>query len=529
MSRLYLEGVTVYSPHLPARSGALIEDGRFIAFGPKARELFNPTTDSHVNLTGHLIAPAFGEGHAHPLFAGREADGPAVTGLTSVDAITAEVERYAQHDPDGWIVGGAYEAALIESGDFDAHWLDAVVSDRPVLLHAVDHHTIWVNSKALEIAAITSATKDPQGGAIARRDDGSPKGTLRESAAMDLVLSKIPPRTLAQDVDALAYAAKRLLESGITFATDSWMEPGMAAIYKAAHDQGRLPIDLNLAFLVSQEDWREQRERINNDRALFDGIDCINASAVKFLSDGALSSGTAALLDEYADRPGYSGITVWSTAELTEAVTHFDALHYQIHIHAIGDAAVRQALDVIEVMQAKNPQWDRRPVIVHAQLISDLDLARFAELGVIANMQPLWMYLDPMNKELIAPRIGTRNDLQYRLRDMVDAGIDIAFGSDWPITSEVPLLALGVPVHRSEPGSKAAPWSPEQAITLDESWAFYTTGVAYQNYREHDLGALEIGMRADFIVLDQNPWVIDVREIHRVKITAVYKAGVQVI
>ena len=187
-ARLFLDGAMIYSPGLPARTGALIEGGRFIAFGPKASALFDPETDSHLPMAGSFITPAFGDGHAHPLFAGREAAGPALTGLTTLEAMVAEVGRYAELHPDGWIVGGAYEAAIVEAGDFDARWLDEVVSDRPVLLHAVDHHTIWVNSKALEIAGITSATADPDGGSIARRADGSPKGTLREPAAMDLVI-----------------------------------------------------------------------------------------------------------------------------------------------------------------------------------------------------------------------------------------------------------------------------------------------------------------------------------------------------
>lgn len=529
MTRILLDGAIIYSPGRPARVGVLIEVGKFIAFGPKALELFDSSLDQRLDLTGKFLAPAFGDGHAHPLFAGREAMGPAITGLKSVDEILAEVARYSAARPDGWIVGGAYEAALIDGGDFDAQWLDSVVSDRPVLLHAVDHHTIWVNSKALEIAGITSSTLNPDGGSIARREDGSPKGTLREPQAMDLIISKIPARTLDQEIEALEYASLRLLASGITFANDSWVEPGMAQIYKAAHDRGKLAIDFNISHLVSPADWRESSDRIAADRSLFDGIDAINASSVKFLSDGALSSGTAALLEPYDDQPGFSGITVWSNEEITAAVTHYDALGFQVHIHAIGDAAVRQALDAIESMQRTNPEWDRRPVIVHAQLISDLDLPRFASLGVIANMQPLWMYLDPMNKELIAPRIGARNDQQYRLKDMCDAGVTIAFGSDWPVTNEVPLLALAVPVHRTEPGSIGEPWSPEQAIDLESSWRFYTDAVAYQNFREGELGAIEVGMRADFLVLETNPFESDVKSIHTIGIESVFKAGVKVI
>ena len=525
----FLDGAIIYSPGLPARTGILLEDGLIKAIGPKASTLFDPSQGTRHDLTGSFIAPAFGDGHAHPLFAGREAAGPKITGLSTVAAIIEAVRRFADEHPDGWIVGGAYEAAIIESGDFDAQWLDQVSSDRPILLHAVDHHTIWVNSKALELAGITSTTKDPAGGTIARRSDGSPKGTLREPQSMDLVLSKIPARTIDDDVEALAFASRRLLEQGVTFATDSWVEPGMAQIYLRAHQRGKLAIDFNISFLVSPENWRVESDRILQERALFDGIDSINASSVKFLADGALSSGTAALLEPYDDQPGFSGLMIWSDTELAAAVAHFDSLGFQIHIHAIGDASVRQSLDAIEGIQSSGNESDKRPVIVHAQLIHEEDLPRFASLGVIANMQPLWMYLDPMNKELIDPRIGKRNNLQYRLRDMVDAGVVIAYGSDWPVTSENPLLALAVPVHRSAPGSTDPAWSPEQVITLEQSWGFYTTAVAHQNFRETQLGSLEVGMRADLLIFDQNPFLIDPREIHRLQISEIYKAGVRVI
>jgi predicted amidohydrolase YtcJ len=346
---------------------------------------------------------------------------------------------------------------------------------------------------------------------------------------MNLVLSNIPPQTLDQEVEALSHAAHLMLRQGITYANDSWVEPRMAQVYLEAYKRNALPIDFNISFLVSPENWRQEGDRILHERSLFDGIESINASSVKFLADGALSSGTAALLDPYNDQPGYAGIKIWDDAELLAAATYFDAKGFQLHIHAIGDSAVRQALDVIEEVSRVNPQWDRRPVIVHAQLISDADLPRFAELGVIANMQPLWMHLDPMNKKLIAPRIGSRNDLQYRMRDMVEAGVSIAYGSDWPITSENPLLAVAVPVHRTAPGSSDLPWQPDQVITLEESWTFYTSQIAYQNFRENEVGRLEVGMRADFIIFGENPFEMDPRDIHNATIEAVYKAGVEII
>ena len=219
---------TFWSSDSPVFTSMLIENETIIAIGNQALE---EPADERVDLQGAFVMPAFADGHAHPLFAGREMLGPQVNGLQSLAEIVAEVDRFAKANPDEkWITGGAYEAAIIEQGDFDAHWLDEVVSDRPVVLHAVDHHTIWVNSKALELSGITAATKNPDGGTIARRPDGSPKGTLREPTAIGLVTDKAPKRTMKNEAQALVLACDALLKVGITSAVDAWIEPGMAEV-----------------------------------------------------------------------------------------------------------------------------------------------------------------------------------------------------------------------------------------------------------------------------------------------------------
>jgi hypothetical protein len=200
-------------------------------------------------------------------------------------------------------------------------------------------------------------------------------------------------------------------------------------------------------------------------------------------------------------------------------------------MHAIGDAAVRQALDTIEKMAAVNPKWDRRPVIVHAQLIDPDDLPRFASLGVIANYQPLWTYLDPMNKELIAPRLGdARNAQQYQLASMVKSGARLSYGSDWPVTSYIPLAALAVPTHRQSPDRMPAQgWSPQESISVEESLSFYTEGVAYQGFNEKRFGQIAVGMQADLMHLAANPMAVAPHDVAGIKIRAVYKSGVRVI
>ena len=522
----YFSGGTIWCSKGVTAQSLRIEDGKIVAINVPAED-----SDEIVDLQGGFLAPSFMDGHAHPLFAGREAQGPLVNGITEVAKIIAEVKRFADENPDtDWIIGGAYEAAIIESGDFLAQWLDEVVSDRPVVLQAVDHHTIWVNSKALAIAAISAETADPIGGSIARNSDGSPRGTLREPSAMALVMKHAPVRTLESDVAAISWASQQYLSHGVTAATDAWVEQGMAEAYIAAEKSGALSIDVNLFFLAQPSVWRDHTQYFSQLRREIEDLgkdSHLTARTIKFLCDGAFSSGTAALLDPYLDNPESKGLLIWDDAELLEAALHFDKAGYQLHLHAIGDAAVRQVLDTVEKVQEINPAWDRRPVIAHAQLISAEDLPRFARLGVISNYQPLWCYLDPMNKELIAPRLGDeRNNRQYQLASMVKTGARISYGSDWPVTSFVPLQALAVPTHRQSPeGLPPEGWSSHESISIEDSLSFYTEGVAYQLFKEDRTGRIALGFDADLMILDRNPLTEKPHAVKEIKIIALYKSG----
>ena len=514
----------MWSAGLGVFEGLAIENGRVIATGSQALKLKGEVID----LNGGFLMPGFIDGHAHPIFAGREARGPRVNNLQSIDEIKKEVARYAKENPnESWIIGGAYEAAIISGGDFDAHWLDEVVSDRPVVLHAVDHHTIWVNSKALEIAGIDSNTKNPDGGTIARRNDGSPKGTLREPIAFDLILKHAPADSVESDLRAIKYACNELTSSGITTATECWVEPPMAEAYIAAAKSGALTLDMHLAFLVTPQNWQEQVAYIQEMRAEISRLPepkRLKANTIKFLTDGALSSGTAAMINPYLDNPESNGLKIWEDENLLAAISAYDLLKFQVHIHAIGDGAIKQSLNTIEEMTKTNSEWDRRPVIVHAQLIEPGDLSRFKELDVIANFQPLWTYLDPMNKELIEPRIGSeRNNRQYQLRTLLDLETKISFGSDWPVTSQKPLDAIFIPVLRKLPGSKSEPWSKNEAITVEESLTAYTATSAYQLFDESEIGKLETGMRANFVILNKSPF-----ETTSVEVKSVWIDGLEI-
>ncbi len=408
--------------------------------------------------------------------------GPQVTGLNTVEEIINEVKNFARKNPNlEWIVGGAYEAALIPNGDFKREWLDEAVLDRPVLLRAMDFHTIWVNSKALEIANLNKNTSDPKGGQIARDKSGHPTGTLREPSAINLIEKFVPRRTLQDDLTSLALAYEKYKSHNVVAMQDAWVDPELVFVYEAALKNEVIQIPTNLALLATPQNWQSLLAQSLELKKRLTGKN-LTCHSIKFLTDGALSAGTAFLLEPYLNNPKSLGLKIWDDAELNQATKEFDKLGFQLHIHAIGDGAIRQSLDAIENVISENGHRDRRAVIAHAQLISQQDLPRFAKLEVIANMQPLWCYLDVMNEKLILPAIGEeRNNRQYQLRSLLDSGARIAFGSDWPVTSEDPNLALNVPVTRQPPKNPNAPaWNSEQSITLEESINSYTKESLFQ-------------------------------------------------
>ena len=513
----------------PLFDGMLVDYQSIAAIGESALE---SEADEIVDLQGRFVMSSFADGHAHPLFGGREAFGPQVTGLHTIDAVVAAVAEFAAAHPDApWIIGGAYDPALEIHGLMDALWLDAAVSDRPVVLHAMDHHTVWVNSAALRIAGIDEATPELEIGTVVRRADGSPLGTLREWDAVDLVLRHAPAASLDAEIESLRYSCERMAQSGVTWWQDAWVDRGMAEIYLAAEERGALNVGVNLGFRADPRTWHEDLPYFLEQRAAIEASprnSNLTARTVKFFSDGVIEGGTAALLEPYIDDPCSHGMPVWSAAALADAVVACDAAGFQVHIHAIGDAGIRQALDAIERAILINASWDRRPVIAHVQLLDAADLPRFHQLGVLANFCPLWTQLDPTQAQLSAPRIGEeRTGRQYQMRSLIDDGAVLTFGSDWPVTSEVPLAGLAVAVHRQTPDRfPPGGWISHEAITMGEALQAYSANVAAQAFAEDEWGTLTPGLRANFIVVAGNPLQMDPHDVAALTVDRTYRNGV---
>jgi predicted amidohydrolase YtcJ len=446
-------------------------------------------------LDGAFLTHAFMDGHAHPLFAGREHLGPDVTSAKTVQDIQLVVAQWlATNETPFWAVGGAYDRSIVEGGVFLAEWLDEVSADRPVVLHASDHHTLWANSAAMRLAGVLETAPAVSVGSIDVDASGRPTGVFRETEAKELITKVIPALSIQDEVRALVWAQQELASLGIAAVQDAWMDTGMVDAYLAAAKTEKLLIKTNLAFWVRPESWRSDAADFIERRAHITSLrnPKLTAHTVKFFADGVFGSATASVKEPYDSTPGYLGDPVWSNDDLNAAVAFFAAADFQIHIHAIGDAGVSSALDAIELAGCP-----ANSVIAHTELVADEDIDRFAKLGVIANFEPLWAREDGMLTSCVHHLGRKRIDSMYRMRDILDAGAKITFGSDWPVSSPDPLLGLFTATHRALPETPTDQWTPEQRITPKEALHAYTEAVITQ---------LQLSPNsADLVILSANP------------------------
>lgn len=505
-----------------------VRDGRVAAVGAAAEALAG-AADEVLDLGGGLLMPAFADGHCHPDQAGFEALGPRIRPCTSVDELVAEVARYAAEHPEAdWILGGSYDATLAPDGLFDARWLDAAVPDRPVALRAWDYHTLWCNTEAMRRAGLDDSVRDSERGRFPRRPDGSLLGTLVEWDAVDAVLGAAPAWSQDERVRALAIATQTYAAAGVTWIQDAWVEHEAVDAYLAAARQGVLATRVNLALRADPSRWREQLAGFAADRDRIEaaGLDRLTLRTVKFFVDGIIENRTAALLEPYADDPCTRGMPLWTAAELREALLEIDRLGLQPHLHAIGDAGIRTALDALAHLTEVRGPRDRRPVIAHVQMVDPEDLPRFAELGVIANIEPLWLRPDPVMTDLTMPRLGeARSRRQYPLGSLLRSGARVSFGSDWPVTDHRPLAGLPVAVTRQTPQRRPeGGWLPGERIDIETAMSCYTAGVAHQAMAD-DRGVLAPGRVADLVWLDRDPRDCDPHDVPRITVRGTWLAG----
>jgi hypothetical protein len=487
-----------------------IRDGRIVYVGTDkgVQDHIGPETKV-IDLDGRMVLPGFQDVHVHPISAGIEANACNLNGLDGIDAYVAAIKKYADEHPDEpWITGGGWLMSAFGPGGMARRELiDAVVPGRPVMLSSTDGHTVWVNTRALEIAGITKETPDPPDGRIDRDPKtGEAIGSLQEGAG-SLIASKMPPTTDEKREAGLRYAIKHLNGFGITAVQDASVNEDDLKAYRKLDEAGDLSLRVVGSIWWERDKGVEQIEGIKRLRSEYTK-GRVDAGTVKIMQDGVIENYTAVVLEPYilAGEKKVYGIPMVEPEKLKQAVTQLDAQGFQVHFHAIGDGAIRQALDAVEAARKANGDLGHRHHISHLQLIHPDDVPRFRELGVVANFQPLWAYADEYITELTLPFM-TRERAQwlYPIGSVQKSGAVVAFGSDWSVSSANPFEEMETAITRlGALGDTTEPLLPGESIALPEAIAAFTINAAYTNRIEKDTGSIEVGKLADLIVLDRN-------------------------
>ncbi len=511
-----------------------VTGGRVSAVGGDAEVLRHAGPRTRVvDLRGRTVTPGFGDSHVHPISTGVDRLHCDLTGGSGIDEHLERIAAYAAANPElPWILGAGWSLAHFPGGLASRELLDRVVADRPVFLPNRDGHDAWVNSRALEVAGVTASTPDPHDGRIARNPDGSLLGTLHEGA-QDLVERHIPPTSDAELDRALLESQAYLHSLGITNWQDAIVHADGHATYLRVAGRGQLTARVVGALWWEHDAGLEQVEAFVARRA--EGpVGRYAASSVKLMVDGIVENRTAAMVDPYLEdgrETANRGMTFIDPDALREAVVAIDALGFQPHFHALGDRAVRVALDAVEAARAANGWTDTRPHLAHLQLIHPDDLPRFRQLGALANVQALWAVhedqMDVLTLPLLNPEAAGR---QYPLRSLRRHGATVVMGSDWGVSTCDPFAQIDIAVNRTIPGPAGdgrPPFMPEEAIELADALTAFTAGSAYANHLD-EAGVLAVGRVADLAVLDRDLFDRGAGGIADARVVATFVDGVAV-
>jgi predicted amidohydrolase YtcJ len=510
-------------PKHPEAEALAVRGGRIVAVGANAEieKLKGPKT-AVLDGKWRRVVPGFIDCHTHMSMGGLDLLAVDLRHTKDEADFTRTLAAFAKTRPPGvWLTDGAWDHEQWSPPRLPTKaLLDPATGDRPTCLSRQDGHMVVCNSLALKLAGITRETPDPPGGVIVRDEKGDPTGVLKDGA-ISLAMKVRPARTQTELRDALRAAMKNAAASGVTSVQDLPGDPGDVPAWDALRSAGEMTVRVN--YRPSLSEWpkaKQLQSSMKND-------DWLRIGGVKGYMDGSLGSGTALMFEAFSDEPGNTGVYASEAIPLSafeERVAAADRAGLQVEVHAIGDRANAEILDIYGRAEKKNGPRDRRFRIEHAQHLRASDIPRFAALGVIASMQPYHAVDDGRWADrMLGPE---RAKTTYAFRSLLDARATLAFGSDWDVAPISPILGVAAAVtRRTIDGKKPGGWVPEQKISAEEALRAYTVSAAYAAFEEKEKGSLEPGKLADFVVLSRDLLSVLPEEIEKIQVDATVVGG----
>ena len=465
-----------------------------------------------IDAQGKLVLPGFTDCHIHFMEGSLGLTQVDLNGTKSVAEIQERVKEYAvAHPKEGWIEGMGWLYSTFGPAALpDKRFLDEVVPDRPVYLQGYDGHSSWANSKALALAGITRETPDPPGGQIVRDAKGEATGALKESAG-DLVAKLLPKATHEERLAALRLGMREANKFGLVRVHSAGQDFEWLDLYNELRQKQQLSLRFYIAYFLDPPELKpDDIEKIEQARRTYHD-DWISGGVVKTMLDGVIEAHTAAMLAPYSDDPEQAGKLFWEPAKYQQAITELDRRGIQIFTHAIGDRAVRLALDAYQQAAETNHTRDARPRIEHIETISVQDIPRFGKQGVVASFQPLHAYPNENVLNVWARNAGPeRTQRAWVWRSIESTGGVLAFGSDWPVVTLNPWPGVqNALTRKTTEGNPPNGFVPQERISLEDAIKAYTLGAAFAGHREKTEGSIEPGKLADLIVLSQDLFKIE--------------------
>jgi len=543
-SNLILINAKIYTVNEqePWAEAVVINDGKIIFVGDNQNALKHKNPISQIeNMQGKMLLPGFHDIHVHPVHAGVTYLQCNLSNIRGLENLLKKIKLCAEDNTDNnWVLGGGWAVDNFSANTLpDKKLLDQIIPNKPISLKSSDGHSLWVNSKALEISGVNALSKDPANGKIERyKNTMEPSGLLHEDSAMMLVMQNQPEISEKELIQGLRYSRNLFHSYGITGVQDAILklDPGDPYFGLNAYNYLESQNELNL-HVVTAMFWKNgqplepQLKKFITAREQQKTSDLIHLTAIKIWQDGVIETYTAAMLEPYSDRAdNFRGELQNSSQDLDKAVAALDAEGFQIHFHAIGDRAINIAFNSLENAIHINGIRDSRHHISHIQVFQEKDISRFKELGVVANFQPLWAIRDEYITEHTYKKLGKkRSRWLYPIGSVHRSGAKIGFGSDWYVTSVNPLDGIEAAVTRLEPnGLTNIPLGKNEEIDLATAIRAYTLNGAFVNFLDHKVGSIEVGKQADIIVLNNNLFDIPSAEINETKVLATLFNGILV-